>query len=97
VFARGEYEPATRSGQRLIAHELAHVLQQHGSAPLAVQRQADAEGVADEVTMEPTEQHVVNGRPVAATAGVLTEAQIPSPRPVQSKVDFSLPPDSKEV
>jgi len=28
VFAAGEYDPATRSGKRLLAHELAHVIQQ---------------------------------------------------------------------
>jgi Domain of unknown function (DUF4157)/Calpain family cysteine protease len=30
VFAHGEYSPATTQGQRLIAHELAHVVQQSG-------------------------------------------------------------------
>jgi hypothetical protein len=29
VFARGQYEPGTSQGQRLLAHELTHVLQQH--------------------------------------------------------------------
>ena len=28
IFDTGQYEPATVSGQRLIAHELAHVIQQ---------------------------------------------------------------------
>jgi hypothetical protein len=33
VFARGEYEPDTTRGRNLIAHELAHVIQQQGAAP----------------------------------------------------------------
>jgi len=32
VFARGEYQPETPAGKRLLAHELAHVVQQRGGA-----------------------------------------------------------------
>ena len=35
VFARGEYRPETRSGRRLISHELTHVIQQEGGSPHA--------------------------------------------------------------
>lgn len=38
VFARGEYAPGSTEGRRLLAHELAHVVQQsegHGPAPSA--------------------------------------------------------------
>ena len=35
VFGAGRYTPATRQGQRLLAHELTHVLQQTGGDPLA--------------------------------------------------------------
>ena len=38
VFDRGQYAPASQSGRRLLAHELAHVVQQR-SSPFAVQRQ----------------------------------------------------------
>lgn len=31
VFGKGEYAPGTGEGQRLLAHELAHVVQQEGS------------------------------------------------------------------
>jgi Domain of unknown function (DUF4157) len=37
-FNRGEYRPAERSGQRALAHELAHVVQQQGGAAGHVQR-----------------------------------------------------------
>lgn len=35
VFGAGRYAPTTHQGQRLLAHELAHVLQQTGGDPLA--------------------------------------------------------------
>jgi len=35
VFSTGEYAPATAAGRRLLAHELTHVLQQHGGATVA--------------------------------------------------------------
>jgi hypothetical protein len=43
VFARGAYAPATEGGRRLIAHELAHVMQQ-GDAKPAVQRKCSHDG-----------------------------------------------------
>jgi hypothetical protein len=33
VFRSGQFDPATPAGRRLLAHELAHVVQQHGAAP----------------------------------------------------------------
>ncbi|WP_424094751.1 DUF4157 domain-containing protein [Moorena producens] len=40
-FRQGEYNPGSRGGQELIAHELTHVVQQTGST---VQRQAESQG-----------------------------------------------------
>ena len=40
VFGRGRYAPGSPDGRQLIAHELAHVIQQEqGHAPLSIQRQ----------------------------------------------------------
>ncbi len=33
VFAAGQYKPASHEGRRLLAHELAHTLQQSGTGP----------------------------------------------------------------
>ena len=33
VFGAGRYQPETRAGQHLLAHELAHVVQQRGASP----------------------------------------------------------------
>ena len=52
-FAKGEYNPGSPDGDRLIAHELAHVVQQRGapsSGPLTVSQPGDAmETEADSV------------------------------------------------
>ena len=52
-FAKGEYNPGSESGDKLIAHELAHVVQQRGassSGPLSVSQPGDAmEREADSV------------------------------------------------
>jgi hypothetical protein len=41
VFGPGRYAPASRDGQRLLAHELAHVVHQRGSSP-RMQRKPDS-------------------------------------------------------
>src|SRR5215217_7075165 len=56
-FAKGEYNPGSASGDKLIAHELAHVVQQRGSSasgPLSVSQPGDAieqeaDAVADRI------------------------------------------------
>jgi hypothetical protein len=43
VFGAGQYDPAGESGRRLLAHELAHVVQQGSAGPTpSLQRQASA-------------------------------------------------------
>ncbi|GAB4525678.1 MAG: DUF4157 domain-containing protein [Anaerolineae bacterium] len=44
VFGSGEYRPGSRDGDRLIAHELTHVVQQNGSAVLPY-REPDEERI----------------------------------------------------
>src|SRR5712671_6062920 len=43
VFRSGQYEPETTRGKRLLAHELAHVVQQGTGAPSIIRRQNDPE------------------------------------------------------
>jgi Domain of unknown function (DUF4157) len=43
VFAPGQYSPATETGRSLLAHELAHVIQQSGSQPPVLARQQEDE------------------------------------------------------
>lgn len=46
VFNRGEYSPATEQGRRLLAHELAHVVQQGGRVAPVIFRSATNTGGA---------------------------------------------------
>lgn len=55
VFATGQYQPATIAGQRLLAHELTHVLQQSGAPKSTVTTVQRAEG------SEPTAEELLNG------------------------------------
>lgn len=43
VFARGRYQPATPAGRNLLAHELAHILQQRESGLERVQKKDETE------------------------------------------------------
>jgi peptidoglycan hydrolase-like protein with peptidoglycan-binding domain len=53
VFSGGQYAPHTPSGQRLLAHELAHVAQQRtAAAPAAPQLKAAATRFQDEPTLD---------------------------------------------
>lgn len=66
VFAPGEYQPASRDGQRLLAHELTHVVQQRGatgslSALSIADSGSQAEREADSVAS--TVPAPVNARP----------------------------------
>lgn len=57
-FAQGEYKPGTQDGDKLLAHELTHVVQQRGaptSGPMTVSNPGDAmetqaDAVADELS-----------------------------------------------
>jgi Domain of unknown function (DUF4157) len=44
VFGAGRYAPSTESGRRLLAHELAHVVQQDGARPALMRRALPFEG-----------------------------------------------------
>jgi hypothetical protein len=48
VFGGSRYEPETARGRRLLAHELAHTLQQRGASPAAAPTSAGREGWPDE-------------------------------------------------
>jgi hypothetical protein len=66
VFGAGEYAPHSSEGQRLLAHELAHVVQQHGSET-AIQRQPVAGTTASPAaSSQPAQANAVT-TPQAAT------------------------------
>lgn len=78
VFGKGHYQPATSTGQRLIAHELTHVLQQHAGMafdqrpPLTINAPNDpaeqeAEQVANALDQHSAPQQI-SARPPAGLA-----------------------------
>jgi len=73
VFGEGEYRPATSEGQRLLAHELTHIIQQSASTatygfPVAGELSvSDPEDVA-EVDAEATANKVMAGSSVAQSS-----------------------------
>ncbi|MDO8152624.1 DUF4157 domain-containing protein [Isoptericola sp. b408] len=62
-FAPGQYEPDTTEGRRLIAHELAHVVQQQGHHPAGMTPDRFGETVANDAV-----QHVLAGRSATVPA-----------------------------
>jgi hypothetical protein len=72
VFAAGGYAPGTAAGRRMLAHELAHVVQQRTAGPGVLQRAPDASGseplvcVAEPEAEAPVCEAVPADQPVAA-------------------------------
>lgn len=75
VFDRGEYRPHTPDGQRLLAHELAHTIQQHGmqragrdlelgDAPQHAHLEREADALADRVMSRPAAAPAARPLPV---------------------------------
>jgi hypothetical protein len=77
VFANGNYEPGTVAGQRLLAHELAHVVQQSrgGATPDSSSAVARLEASADAAAAAALGDHsvTVNG---AASPGLQLNAEV---------------------
>lgn len=69
VFGRGEYRPDSADGRRLLAHELAHVVQQANSGTPRVQRQPlDQTCSADDQVCEPIPDNPLANYPYLAVA-----------------------------
>jgi hypothetical protein len=58
VFGKGQYHPSAASSQRLIAHELAHVVQQRQTGRQAVARQLEYEEIGRVVSRKDVEDIV---------------------------------------
>jgi hypothetical protein len=79
-FRQGAYDPGSRGGQELIAHELTHVVQQNGGA---VQRHQDEE----ELQMKPVLQRQESS--ATCTAGCQCVSCMPTNATVQRKINIS--------
>ena len=95
VFADGQYSPGTSSGQRLIAHELTHVIQQETSSP-APQTQleiGDIEGPSEQEAILAESSiglHTSIDQKPASAGTVLARAPDPKAPSIGSK--FAHPP-----
>lgn len=65
VFGRGRYEPRTAEGQRLLAHELTHVVQQSQFAGSDRRTEVSKENDASEREAEQAADRVLAGSPVS--------------------------------
>ncbi|MEZ4687447.1 MAG: DUF4157 domain-containing protein [Bacteroidia bacterium] len=54
-FDKGQYNPSSKTGTHLLAHELTHVLQQKGGQSLIQRRNGDDDGAAGASAGEETE------------------------------------------
>ena len=63
VFGAGEYAPATPAGRMLLAHELAHTVQQRGGSPAA---QAERQDASLEHSADAAALRVAGGVPVGS-------------------------------
>lgn len=80
VFGEGRYAPHSASGQRLLAHELAHVVQQRGAVPhSAADLRIGAAHDAHEAAADRSAQAALPGgvatSPMPATAGAVLQRQ----------------------
>jgi hypothetical protein len=97
VFGAGQYAPGTAAGQRLLAHELTHVVQQKfgtasGSSLIRIN-----DSPIDEAGAESAAQAVVAGHPVMDTHSVNTSLQRRA-APYIKKVSVHLePPQSADL
>jgi hypothetical protein len=84
-FRQGAYEPGSRGGQELIAHELTHVVQQNG------------EGVQRSPLPQPQlTQHPATETPTADFSHVDLFTHAPQRSPIQAKLNVGVPDDQHE-
>lgn len=77
VFGAGEYQPGSPAGQRLLAHELAHVVQQRSSGPVPARLRIGAAGGPLERQADSLAAQVLSERsPAAAGAATPTGATV---------------------
>jgi hypothetical protein len=76
-FGAGQYDPSSSSGQHLLAHEVAHTVQQQGLSP-SRQHKLDVSSPGDhlELDADRAADAMIVGSPVAVMAGAGVQRQI---------------------
>jgi hypothetical protein len=77
VFDHGQYAPSTATGRALLAHELAHVIQQRGAQAQPWGPRLDNSAPAHDRAAEVMAEHAITGDPTpATTAAAVTPVQL---------------------
>lgn len=89
VFGEGRYAPRGAAGQQLLAHELAHVVQQSRGGSASPDAEARADRAADQaIRGDPVSTHELGGAPVALQAkpddAAAADAGLPFPPKILS-------------
>jgi len=88
VFGSGEYAPSTSEGRRLLAHELAHTLQQaHTTPQRMIQRQPDQSGQSSSQPDQPSGTSPLRFKTFKVWVNAFIPADVPGvtiPRPNHS-------------
>ena len=94
VFGDGEYAPGTHRGGELLAHELAHTVQQAGvaSAPLSVVTDAGSERSAESAGRD-----IANGRGISASLPAAAAGLARAAVPISAYPDDMLAKELAEV
>ncbi|MGC2696892.1 MAG: DUF4157 domain-containing protein [Candidatus Angelobacter sp.] len=92
VFGSGQFAPDTKAGQRLLAHELTHVVQQSQSRNRPVQRKLEVGPANDALEQEAERfaQQITNDGRVAAGGLPIPPPSTGSDKKVQRAVDDSV-------
>lgn len=71
TFGEGRYQPGSEAGERLLAHELAHVVQQQGGSAAGPQKKSEVSTPAEpaEQEAEAAAARVVRGEPAGVRPG----------------------------
>jgi hypothetical protein len=87
VFGEGQYSPFTGAGRKLLAHELAHVVQQ--SQPLRTNLRTQGSGDAAEHEANSAAAHIMIGQPVTVSSTGVSgiQRQVRSPQEIQARMD----------
>jgi len=92
VFASGQYAPDSAAGRRLIAHELAHTVQQRASgASVPQQLEVGAAGTPAEMEAEQVSERIAGGRGAASIRPLSSQLVQRQIDPSASEPDFSAP------
>ncbi|MBK7534417.1 MAG: DUF4157 domain-containing protein [Myxococcales bacterium] len=102
-FGKGHFDPHSDRGQELLAHEVAHTVQQRGGAPSRQNKlEVSSEGDSAELEADRAAQAMVSGRPASVTtAGSLArkilreeEEEMPQVKSLQEHIEADDRPKS---